>query len=149
MYDTSEDLPADNSDKVLEGEQISTEEAGDELTRARRDDKRQTLAHMIWLTVALLVPFMIIFLTSHDDEISTTLYRSFRLGLTSFFVALAILGLSQIDKKILGSRFDAKSQVLASCLGVMLWLVWVGSGQMVYKAVDEAKAGALIDQGSR
>jgi predicted nucleic acid-binding Zn ribbon protein len=148
MYDTSEDLPADNSDKVPEGEQISTEEASDKLARWR-EDKRQTLAHMIWLTVALLVPFLIIFLTSHDDEITTTLYRSFRLGLTSFFVALAILGLSQIDKKILGSRFDAKSQALASCLGVMLWLVWVGSGQMVYKAVDEAKAGSLIDQGSR
>jgi hypothetical protein len=152
MYDTPENLPTDNeahadqAGQPGEGEQVTSKEVGDDQARARREDNRQTLGHMIWLAVALIVPFVIVFLTSHGEK-STALYHGLRLGLTSFFVALAIIGLSQIDKKVLGARFDSKSQVLASLLGVMLWLVWVGSGQMVYKAVDEAKAGAMVDYG--
>ncbi len=153
MDDTPENLtaadksaPADRADTPVEGQPMTSEKVGDAQARARREDRRQTLGHAIWLTVAIIVPFIIVFLTSRDEK-STALYHGFRLGLTSFFVALAILGLSQIDKKVLGARFDSKSQVLASLLGVMLWLVWVGSGQMVYKAADEAKAGSVVDYG--
>jgi hypothetical protein len=151
MDDTPENLIAsDNEDfaaqaaKPVEEPQTASEKVVDAQARARREDRRQTLGHAIWLTVAIIVPLIIVFLTSRDEKI-TALYHGFRLGLTSFFIALAILGLSQIDKKVLGARFDSKAQVLASLLGVMLWLVWVGSGQMVYKAVDEAKAGAMVD----
>jgi hypothetical protein len=152
MYDTPENLPADNAhpadhaDKAVDGRRMTGDGIGDEQAIARREDKRQSLAHIIWLTASVIVPFVIVFLTSHEEK-AASLYHSFRLGLTSFFVALAILGLSQIDKKVLGARFDSKSQILASLLGVMLWLVWVGSGQMVYKAADEAKAGSVVDYG--
>lgn len=132
---------------IVTNEEQSAGEKSEQI-KVRRADRAQTISHMLWLLAALILPAVLVFLTSHDDEIATTIFRSLRLGLTSCFVALAILGLSQIDRNVLGIRMDSRSQAIAGLLGVMLWIVWVGSGQMVFKAADEARAGALVDQGS-
>lgn len=105
-------------------------------------EKMETLIHLLWLGASFLAPLTFIFLTSRETEVTTRFYQSIRLGVTSFFIALAIIGLGQIDRKITKMRLDATSQILASLLGLMLWLVWVGSGQMIFKAVDETKNGS-------
>ena len=117
------------------------EEQKEQKLEAQRD-KRETMLHLICLAVAFLLPMLFLILTGRDDRASTTVYHAFRLGATSFFMALAILGLAQIDRKFNNTSYDFRSQILAGLLGMMLWLVWVGSGQMVFKAVDESKAGS-------
>ena len=149
MTDIPEDNPVDSGTAESKHEApVKTEEHPDRAAqRAAQADRKQTTGHVIWMLLALIVPAVALFFSSRD-EVATTIFHSLRLGVTSFFVALAIIGLSQIDKKFLDTKLDAKSRILASMLGVMLWLVWVGSGQMVFKAADETKAGALVEQGS-
>ncbi len=145
MSEKPEETTDDESipDAVVPAEAKANESSADKMKRrAAEREKRETLMHLVWLAAAFFLPLLFVGLSARDDDSSITIYHALRLGVTSFFIALAVLGLGQIDQKFGRSNYDLRSQILVSLLGMMLWLVWVGSGQMVFKAVDESKAGA-------
>jgi hypothetical protein len=97
------------------------------------------------LITGFLLPFLLIFLTSHDNDIPNRVYHAVRLGGLGFLLALVILWLGYMDQKIRqASNTDKKSQLVATFLGMMLWLVWLGTGQIVFIAADETKAADAV-----
>jgi hypothetical protein len=109
------------------------------LKQAKRR-KREVIVRTTCLVASFVVPFLAIQLNARSDE-SMAMAQGLRLALTSFIIAAAIITLGMVDKKLSSARNDLKTQILTSIFGMILWLVWVGSGQLVFKAVDETNAG--------
>jgi len=108
-------------------------------TKIQKDDS--TALKLGFLLIAgFLLPFLLMFLTAHGD-IQNRLFHAMRLGGFGFILALAIFGLGHMDQKLhTTANMDKKSQIVAMLLGMMLWLVWLGTGQIVFIAADETRA---------
>jgi cation transport ATPase len=106
-----------------------------------RRRQREALVRSACLVASIILPCFYLFLTTRNDEYNSFASHAFRLASTSFVIAAVIITIGAIDRNWSKSKFDLKSRILASILGTMLWLVWVGTGQLVFKAMDESTAG--------
>jgi hypothetical protein len=97
-----------------------------------------------WLPASFCVPCLLLFLCSHEPLWTQRAIEALRGASASMTVAIVIFGLSRLDKRI-GSQgvTDKKSELVASILAVMLWLVWFGSTQIMFKAADEIQPTAI------
>jgi hypothetical protein len=97
-----------------------------------------------WLPASFCVPCVLLFLCSHEPFWTQRAIEALRGASASMAVAIVIFGLSRLDKRI-GSQSvkDKKAEFFASILAVMLWLVWFGSTQIMFKAADEIQPTAI------
>src|ERR1700722_20145939 len=97
-----------------------------------------------WLPASFCVPCLLLFLCSHEPSWTQRAIEALRGASASMAVAIVIFGLSRLDQRI-GSQGvkDKKADLFAAILAVMLWLVWFGSTQIMFKATDEIQPIAI------
>jgi hypothetical protein len=101
-----------------------------------------------WLPASFCVPCLLLFLSSHEPSWTQRAIEALRGASASMAVAIVIYGLSRLDQK-LGTQAvkDKKADMFAAILAVMLWLVWFGSTQIMFKAADEIRpTGVDVDE---
>ncbi|HEY9684627.1 MAG TPA: hypothetical protein V6C86_23805 [Oculatellaceae cyanobacterium] len=143
---------SNESDKQTSSVEVTTESiSGDFDANGQTSDKkrkkqtrrkqREALIQSVCLIASIVLPCLYLFLTTRQDEVNTFWPHALRLASISFVIAAVIIIAGALDRNLSKSKFDLKARILASILGTMLWLVWVGSGQLVFKAMDESSAG--------
>lgn len=91
------------------------------------------------LPLSFLVPTLFIFLGSHNFQLSDRVLTSVRGGTASTLVTAAILYLGSLDRRLNREPTGKTStgNTFRFCLGVLLWLVWFSSLQVMFIVTDE------------
>jgi len=103
---------------------------------------RAKICKFWWLSAAFLVPFFVYLVLSRES-----LFVAARSGLIGLIVACIIYVLWKIDYRLTApTRPDSRADVLIMILGILLWLAWFSTGQMIFIANDEVN-GSASNQG--
>ncbi len=93
-----------------------------------------------WLPASFCVPCLMLFLGSHEPTWTQRAIEALRGASASTLVAIVIFALGRLDQR-LGNRpgSDKKIEFVTVILGIMLWFVWFGATQIMFRASDEIK----------
>ena len=96
------------------------------------------IARYWWLPTAFLVPFLLFCNPSWHIDLGTTALHALRSGLVGLTLACILYVLWKIDCRLNKNiRPDRNADRIILMLGILLWLAWFMTCQMILIARDE------------
>jgi hypothetical protein len=103
-----------------------------------------------WLPLSFGVPFLVVFLLTTKNMQADSILLSTRsavVGLSTAFVIFVLASLDSLIKEPGPKVKDVNAEILAKAMGIVLWVIWMGTGHIMLLAQDEISGDLPPAQG--
>jgi len=103
-----------------------------------------------WLPLSFGVPFLVVFLLTTKNMQADSILLSTRsavVGLSTAFIIFVLASLDSLIKEPGPKVKDVNAEILAKAMGIVLWVIWMGTGHIMLLAQDEISGDLPPAQG--